>query len=354
MAVDAAGKILFCEKMESTRREVAEREAAKHLANLGERPTDHDEHVSLTNLDAVRPLSNDTRFTSKGGRAHFTINDFEWVDLGPSRLLIPGFVDAHVHAPQYGFMGLGVGLPLLQWLDKYTFPFESRFSDLEFAKEMYEAACARHLRHGTTFCSYFATIHVEATKELTRIARDMGQRVYVGKVNMDRNGAPKVNYIETTKDSIEGTEDFVQHVNDMNDPLAVPVVTPRFAPTCTPDLMRTLADISDRETIPVQTHMSENEGEIAWVKELHPECDSYADVYDSHGLLHERTYLAHCVHCSSGEIGLMAKKGSSVVCYFRCLSVRLLLSLSLSLSLTPTPTPKQLGSLSKLQFCAVC
>ena len=85
-------------------------------------------------------------------------------------------------------MGLGVGLPLLQWLDKYTFPFESRFSDLGFAKEMYEAACARHLRHGTTFCSYFATIHVEATKELTRIARDMGQRVYVGKVNMDRNG----------------------------------------------------------------------------------------------------------------------------------------------------------------------
>lgn len=169
------------------------------------------------------------------------------------------------------------------------------------------------MRHGTTFSSYFATIHVEATKELTRIAREMGQRVYVGKVNMDRNGAPKVNYIESTKESIEGTEEFVQHVNDMNDPLAVPVVTPRFVPTCTSDLMHNLADISDRETIPVQTHMNENKGEIAWVKELHPECDSYADVYDSHGLMHERTYVAHCIHCSNGEIDLMAHKGSSVV-----------------------------------------
>ena len=80
----------------------------------------------------------------------------------------------------------------------------------------------------------------------------MGQRVYVGKVNMDRNGAPKVNYIESTKESIEGTEEFVQHVNDMKDPLAVPVVTPRFVPTCTSDLMHNLADISDRETIPVR------------------------------------------------------------------------------------------------------
>ena len=140
MAVDASGKILFCEEMESRtgRREDAEREAAKHLANLSDTPSDHD-HAYVTDLDAVPPLSNDSRFEERGGRAHFTINDFEWIDLGP-RLMIPGFVDAHVHAPQYGFMGLGVGLPLLQWLDKYTFPFESRFSDLGFATEMYSAA----------------------------------------------------------------------------------------------------------------------------------------------------------------------------------------------------------------------
>ena len=121
--------------------EDAEKEAAKHLANLSDTPSDHDD-AYVTDLDAVPPLSNDTRFAERGGRAHFTINDFEWIDLGP-RLMIPGFVDAHVHAPQYGFMGLGVGLPLLQWLDKYTFPFESRFSDLGFATEMYSAAVVR-------------------------------------------------------------------------------------------------------------------------------------------------------------------------------------------------------------------
>ena len=131
-----------------------------------------------------------------------------------------------------------------------------------------------------------------------RIARELGQRVLVGKVNMDRNS--KDYYVETTAQSIADTEAFVKHVRGLGDALATPVVTPRFAPTCTPELMRALARISDRDALPVQTHMSENRGEIAWVAELHPECESYADVYKQHGLLHDRTYLAHCVHCTGG------------------------------------------------------
>eukprot|EP00940_MAST-03C_sp_MAST-3C-sp2_P001800 g1800.t1 len=306
MAVDNHGKILFCAQASTTDdRSRAEAEAAALLASAGPPRDDPDVPISS-------PLANDSRFGSDGSRAHFTVADFEWIDLG-ERLLIPGFVDAHVHACQYGFMGLGVGLPLLSWLDKYTFPFESRFSDVDFAREMYAKSVTRHLRHGTTFCSYFATIHREASEELVKIARDMGQRVYVGKVNMDRNGAEKINYIETTEESVEETERFVDNVQGMNDPLATPVITPRFAPTCTPELMRTLASVSDRESLPVQTHMSENKGEIEWVKELHPECDSYADVYDKHGLLHDRTYLAHCVHCEGGELAHLAQRGSAVV-----------------------------------------
>lgn len=308
LAVDARGKILFCEATDGDRsRERAEAEAAKRLVRIV--PED-DEDGAISSTDA--PLANDTRFREDGTRAHFTVADFEWIDLG-ERVLMPGFVDGHVHASQYGFVGLGVGLPLLAWLDKYTFPFESRFHDVDFAREVYEQSVTRHLRNGSTTCSYFATIHKEASQELVRIARDMGQRVYVGKVNMDRNGAQKIDYVETTTQSVEDTEEFVDHVQRLDDPLATPVITPRFVPTCTPELMRTLGDISDRETLPVQTHMSENKGEIAWVKELHPECSSYADVYDQHGLLHDRTYLAHCVHCTGGELALLAERGSAVV-----------------------------------------
>ena len=124
------------------------------------------------------------------------------------KLIIPGFIDAHCHAPQYAFTGTGMDLPLLQWLEKYTFPTESRFSDLEFARAVYSKSVRRHLRNGTTFACYFATIHNSAAKVLVDVIAEAGQRAYVGKVSMDRN-SPDF-YIEETNKGLEDAEEFVR------------------------------------------------------------------------------------------------------------------------------------------------
>jgi guanine deaminase len=236
-------------------------------------------------------------------------------------LILPGFIDGHAHAPQYAFTGTGMGLPLLEWLEMHAFPCEVRFSDPVFAKHMYEKAVQAHLQSGTTTVSYFASVHLEASKVLVDVVRAAGQRAHVGKVSMDRNSP--VALCESTVDAIADATAFAEYVLLSNScalqpaaaavPLVTPVVTPRFVPSCTSELMHALGALSHRYKLPVQSHLSENSGEIEWVQALHPDCASYAAVYEQHGLLNERSYFAHCVHCSGGERELLRCAGSSVI-----------------------------------------
>ncbi|KAE9016982.1 Guanine deaminase [Phytophthora fragariae] len=236
----------------------------------------------------------------------------ELVDLG-EQLLLPGFIDGHAHAPQYSFIGVGMHLPLLQWLETYTFPYEAKFQRADYARAVYEKAVRRHLHSGTTTCSYFATVHLEACKLLADILERVGQRGYVGKVNMDRNASSGLQ--EDTQTSIDDTRAFVQYVQDKQNALLTPVITPRFVPSCSSKLMRALAEISREHTpkLPVQSHLGENRDEIAWVKGLHPESATYTGVYDDHGLLHERSYMAHCIWCSKGERELLRERQTAVI-----------------------------------------
>jgi guanine deaminase len=237
-------------------------------------------------------------------------DDITVVSLG-RRFLIPGFVDGHAHAPQHAFTGTGLDLPLLQWLMKYTFPAESKFADVDHAREVYTKAVRSHLKNGSTTVSYFATIHVEASKELARIVEEMGQRAYVGKVNMDRN-SPDF-YIEGTQESLQGTLEFVEFIKSMNNPLVTPVITPRFVPSCTGALMHGLGLIARGFDLPIQSHMSEMVPECEWVHSLHPDCVNYSAVYDKYGLFTEKTYMAHCVHCDSAERNFVLNKGVGIV-----------------------------------------
>ncbi|GMF23549.1 unnamed protein product [Phytophthora fragariaefolia] len=236
----------------------------------------------------------------------------EIVDLG-DQLLLPGFVDGHAHAPQYSFIGVGMHLPLLKWLETYTFPYESKFEDTDYARAVYEKAVRRHLNNGTTTCSYFSTVHLDACKVLTDILEHVGQRGYVGKVNMDRNASSGLQ--EDTQASIDDTRAFVQYVQNKMNNLLTPVITPRFVPSCTSKLMHALAEISREHTpkLPVQSHLGENRDEISWVKSLHPESKTYTGVYDDHGLLHERSYMAHCIWCSKDERQLLLQKQTAVI-----------------------------------------
>ncbi|MBP2662928.1 MAG: guaD [Firmicutes bacterium] len=220
-------------------------------------------------------------------------------------LIIPGFVDLHFHAPQFVNRGVGLDLELLPWLERYTFPEEAKYKNIDYAEAVYKKVVTELWKWGTTRVALFGTIHKEATAKLMELLASAGLGGYVGKVNMDRN-SPDI-LLETTKQSLADTEEFVKNTVNRYE-LVKPIITPRFVPTCTPELMNGIAKLAKKYDLPVQSHLSENTGEIAWVKELHPECQNYASVYHKFGLFGQQpTIMAHCIYNDDSEMELMAK-----------------------------------------------
>jgi len=232
------------------------------------------------------------------------LNGIEAVDYG-DKLIIPGFVDLHLHAPQFANRGLGLDKELLPWLETYTFPEETKYQDMDYAYRAYSKVVKQLWANGTTRSVIFATVHRPASQLLMDLLAKAGLGAYVGKVNMDRNTPDFL--VETTEGSLRETERFIQETAGKYD-IIKPIITPRFVPTCSPALMQGLGELSAQYNVPVQSHLSENTGEIAWVKELHPDIENYASVYDHFGLFGQQpTVMAHCVHVSDSEIQLMAK-----------------------------------------------
>lgn len=225
--------------------------------------------------------------------------------LSAEQFLIPGFIDTHIHAPQYVFTGTGYDRPLLEWLNTYTFPRESEFKSDDYATDSFGKVVHRSLACGSTTACYFGTIHTSACKILANTAIKYGQRAFIGKVNMDRNSPDY--YVESTEESIEATRQFVEFCLELKNTLVTPVVTPRFVPTCTPKLMTFLGEFASKYNLQIQSHISENKDEIEWVKSLHPECESYSEVYESYKLLTSKTIMAHCIHLSQEELDLFKR-----------------------------------------------
>ena len=238
--------------------------------------------------------------------------DVPVTELPKDGFVMPGLVDAHLHAPQYAFSGIGTNRPLLEWLNEFTFPFEAKCKELEWAQKVYNAVVARTLRAGTTTAVYFATLHNEASLELARICDEKGQRAFVGRVSMDRN-SPDFYVEKSTEAAVADETRFVEDMLARQSAIVAPIVTPRFVPTCTPELMAALGKLADAHGLLVQSHVSENGNEIAWVKDLHPECSSYTDTYAHYGLLSARTLLAHGVHLTDDELALLARTHSTIV-----------------------------------------
>jgi guanine deaminase len=228
-------------------------------------------------------------------------------DYGNS-IIIPGLCDMHVHAPQYAMAGFGLDMELLQWLNTYAFPEESKYSDTEYATYVYEAFAKALVRSGTTRACIYGTIHTDTVLLLMDILERAGIKAYVGKVNMDRN-AP-VPLCEDTKHSIDETKRWLAACEGRYERVS-PMITPRFLPACTGSLLETLGDIARERSLPVQSHLSENKNEVEWVKRLEPDALSYSHAYDKYGLFGKdvRTVMAHCVHCTEQERALMAACG---------------------------------------------
>ena len=224
-------------------------------------------------------------------------------------LIIPGLVDLHIHAPQYAFRGLGMDMELLDWLEANTFPEEARYEDLEYAKKAYGIFADNMRRSAVTRACIFATIHRPATMLLMDRMEKTGLDTYIGKVNMDRNCPDYLR--EDTRESAEATLSWLKEVKKRNYQNTRPILTPRFTPSCTDELMEELKKLQIRYDLPVQSHLSENPGEVSWVKELCPWSEFYGDAYDRFGLfgVYCPTIMAHCVYSGDKELERIRENG---------------------------------------------
>lgn len=225
------------------------------------------------------------------------------------QMIIPGLIDLHIHAPQFSFRGLHMDLELLDWLNTNTFPEEARYKDLDYAKKAYQIFADAMKKSGTTRACIFATIHGPATEVLMDIMEETGLKTMVGKVNMDRN-SPEYYCENSAAESARDTEAWLEHVM-LKYTNVSPILTPRFIPSCTDELMEQLSGIQKKYRIPVQSHLSENLSEVEWVKGLCPASRFYGDAYDQFGIFggKVKTVMAHCVYSSKAEIGLMKERG---------------------------------------------
>lgn len=224
-------------------------------------------------------------------------------------LIIPGLVDLHTHGPQYPFRGLGMDLELLEWLDTHTFPEESRYEDPAYAGEAYGIFAEDLKASATTRAVVFGTVHVPATILLMERLEAAGIKAFVGKVNMDQNCTEQLRERDAQKglgDTRLWLEEAMGKYKNVH-----PILTPRFAPTCSGPLLEGLGELQREFGLPVQSHLSENLSEINWVKELFPWSNCYGEVYERYGLFggEARTVMAHCVHSTEPEIGLLRQKG---------------------------------------------
>ncbi|KAF2226471.1 guanine deaminase [Elsinoe ampelina] len=230
---------------------------------------------------------------------------------GPSTFFFPGFIDTHTHAPQFPNAGLFGATTLLSWLETYTFPTESRFSSLPFAKQVYSRVVKRLLSHGTTTAAYYATVHVPATNLLAEICHAAGQRAFVGRVCMDRDGfVPGFYRDESAAQGVVDSRASIEFCRalDPEGDLVQAIVTPRFAPACSEEALRGLGELVRETGVRVQTHVSENRDEVRLVGKLFPEDRDYVGVYDRFGLLGERTVLAHAIWLSEEEKRLVKER----------------------------------------------
>ena len=234
--------------------------------------------------------------------------------LAADQFLMPGLVDLHVHAPQWPQLGKALDLPLEEWLQVHTFPLEARCADLHYAQAVYESLVDGLLANGTTTALYFATIHLPATQKLAEICLRRGQRALVGRVAMDdRDQCPTYYRDPSAAWALDGTRELIAHVRSMPGNAAGlirPVVTPRFIPSCTDELLAGLGRIARETGCHVQTHCSESDWEHRFVIERCGITDAAA--LDGFGLLSRRTILAHGNFIGDADAARIARHGAGI------------------------------------------
>lgn len=224
-------------------------------------------------------------------------------------LILPGFVDAHAHYPQTAIIA-SWGKRLIDWLESYTFPEEARFGDAGYAAEAARQYFDLVLANGTTTTVSFCTIHPESVDAYFTEAQSRGMRVFGGKTCMDRN-AP-ANLRDSAESALADSRRLLSKWHGQ-DRLSY-VITPRFAPTSTPEQLEALGGLwAEHPDCLMQTHLSEQLEEIEWVMGLYPDAKDYTDIYDRFGLLREGALMGHAIHLSDRERARIREVGASLV-----------------------------------------
>ncbi|MCJ8337184.1 MAG: guanine deaminase [Pseudomonadales bacterium] len=225
-----------------------------------------------------------------------------------NKLIVPGFIDTHIHYPQTGVIA-SYGEQLLDWLENYTFPAEAEFSDPQHCSRSAEFFLDELLKNGTTTALVFGTVHKSSVEAFFQAADKRHLRMIAGKVMMDRN-APD-NLTDTAQSSYDDSRELIEKYHGKN--RLHYAVTPRFAPTSTPEQLQFAGQLlTEFPDLYLHTHLSENKKEIEWVAQLFPDSKSYLDVYDQYNLLTPRSVFAHAIHLDDHEFQRLAQCQSAV------------------------------------------
>lgn len=274
-------------------------------------PLDYETYIEY--VDGVILVSNAGKIEAVGPWQEFQSQSTSFqrvLDYG-KRLILPGFIDLHVHLVQIAQTGRS-GDTLLGWLNKYIFPAEAKFASADHAVKLADWFFRELSKNGTTLASVFTSIHHEATDIAFQSAAQSGCRVIMGKVLMDRNAPPELT--EDTAKSLELSEELCRKWHGYDNGRLSYAFTPRFAPTSTSAQMRQLSTLWQKYPGSfMQTHLSENTDEINWVRELFPDCQSYLDVYDRHGLVGPNSLFAHSIHLSDQDLRRLGEAGAATI-----------------------------------------
>ncbi|MCH4245283.1 guanine deaminase [Acinetobacter gerneri] len=244
--------------------------------------------------------------TWKEGEKHLS-NTLK-VEHYPEQLIVPGFIDTHIHFPQTEMIG-AFGEQLLEWLNTYTFPTEIQFKDRTYADKIAHFFVEELLKNGTTTALVFCTVHPESVDALFQAAERHQMRLIAGKVMMDRHAPDEL--LDTPEQAYSESKALIEKWHGKG--RALYAITPRFAPTSTAEQLQKAGQLkAEYPDVYVHTHLSENKNEISWVKELFPEQKGYLDVYDHYGLTGQRSVFAHCVHLEEHEWDCMHQTDSAI------------------------------------------
>ncbi|MGH6858811.1 MAG: guanine deaminase [Phyllobacterium sp.] len=267
--------------------------------------------ASFTYIEDGGLLTRDGRIVAMDAYADLRAGegrDAELIDHRP-HLIMPGFIDCHIHYPQMQVVASYAGA-LMEWLNKYTFVEEQKFSNQGHPERIADAFFNELIRHGTTTAAVYCSVHKASVQAFFKESQRRNTRMVAGKVMMDRNAPPGL--LDTPQSGYDDSKDLIEEWHGRGRQLYA--ITPRFAPTSSPEQLEMSGSLArEHPDLHIQTHLCENPAEIAFVAELFPWSRDYTNVYEHYGLLGRKTLLGHCIHLTDAEIGAIAGSNSVAV-----------------------------------------